>query len=422
MRKLFNESLESVRIALEQINEHRMRSLLTTLGVIIGIIAVTLMGTAINGIDIGFKQNIDKLGPNTLYVENWPWRDVGDEWQLYRNRPEMRLKYANELNDIIYTNPDTNLRLAVPVVVKNDNVTRGDRSAGWVRIEGTNSEFALTDNADLLHGRFMTAVEIMSGSNVVVIGYDIAEALFPGGLEQAIGETIKIRRVNYTVIGIYARQGRFLGGFSFDQKVIIPMTTFRKHISNRWWGGYVFIRIEKHPDSSVDESRDEIVGMMRRIRQLDPIEKNNFEVNQTDILEKQFEPVKRGIAFAGLFVTGLALFVGAIGIMNITFVSVRERTKEIGTRRAIGARRRSILMQFLTEASMICLLGGFIGLALTYGLQKLISSALPDFPVVMSPDLIIIALVISILTGVISGFAPALQASKLDPAEALRHE
>lgn len=421
MRLLLNELIESIRIAFEQVNEHRMRSLLTALGVIIGIVAVTMMGTAIKGIDIGFNESLSMLGTDTFYVEKWPWRDVGDDWMKFRNRPNLQAKYATELNEIIHDTPESQLEIAVPTVWSRQSVTRNDRDISNVRVMGTNADHTLIDTAEIEFGRFFTDIEAVNGRNVVVLGYDVAKALFPEGSEQAIDKDVRIRKIKYRVVGVYSKQGSFLGMQSFDRNTIMPLLSLRKFFVNRWWDSTT-IKVEKKPNASIDDARDEIIGAMRRIRGLEPSEENDFEVNQSDSIEEQLGPIKRGIAIAGFFVTGLALFVGAIGIMNITFVSVKERTKEIGTRRAIGARRRSILLQFLTEASIICLLGGIIGIVLSYVIKLVISQIAPNFPLVMSTQLIMLAVIVSILTGIISGFAPALQASRLDPAEALRHE
>ncbi|MGJ3244042.1 MAG: ABC transporter permease [Opitutales bacterium] len=421
MARLLSELAEAGRIAWEQVTAHKLRSLLTALGVIIGTFAITLMGTLIKGVDRGFEQSLALLGTDTFYVERMPWRVQGNQWWLYRNRPPIEAEYAESLNEWMAEIPHSKLVVAVPAVTTDRSVRRIDRQIEGIQITGTNSDFAVINTAELAYGRFFSPSEALAGRNVAVIGWEVAEALFPAGPETAPGEEVMIARRKFEVIGVSERQGSFLGLQSFDKQVVMPMAALRKFY-NRSWNNSNSIRIARLPEATNQQAIDEITGLMRRVRQLMPGEDNDFEINQSQAIEDQLGPIKQGIAGAGLFITGLALFVGAIGIMNITFVSVKERTQEIGTRRALGARRRSILIQFLIEAVTICLAGGLVGMTLSFIARFVLETALPDFPVVFSLDLVLFAVTASVLTGVISGFAPAWQASRLDPAEALRHD
>ena len=215
-----------------------------------------------------------------------------------------------------------------------------------------------------------------------------------------------------------ARQGSFLGLFSWDSMLAMPITTYRRYYRAND-NGEIRVQVDS---TRMPDARDELRGLMRRIRQLDPEQKDDFAINEQGTIRAQLDPIKNGIALAGLFITGLALFVGAIGITNITYVSVKERTKEIGTRKALGARRRTILLQFLIEAVTICFIGGVAGLVLARALTGVVAMVAPNFPLVFSVGLVLTGLIISVFTGIFSGFAPAWAASKLDPVVALRYE
>lgn len=410
------EIVESFRIAFAQIRAHKMRSILTALGVIIGIIAVTLMGSAIGGIERGFEKSMSVVGDDLFYVEKWPWQRVPDWWN-YRNRRPMKYQYAAELNRIIAATPNSNLVIAVPTINAMKRIRHGENEVRGVFTQGTTYEFLLTSNTPFQEGRFFTEVESANGHPVVVLGYDVAEVLFPN--ESPLEKQVMIEGTPFRVVGVWAKQGTFLGLFSFDTYAVVPLQAFLRSFSSRMDAP---LRVKVKDKSRMAAARDELTGAMRRIRGLRPEQKDDFSINEQQALRNQIGPVKAGIAAAGLFVTGLALFVGAIGIMNITYVSVKERTREIGTRKALGARRRTILLQFLIEAVSICLVGGVAGLLLSYAICTIMIVAFPSFPLQFSPGLVLVGLIVSTLTGIVSGFAPALSASRLDPIEALRYE
>jgi putative ABC transport system permease protein len=416
MKRLLYELTESFRIAFAQIRANKLRSVLTALGVIIGIVAVTLMGTAIRGIDTGFTKSLAMLGDDVLYVQKWPWGGVEDWWN-YANRPPIRPEDADKITRIIEQTPNSLLEVAVPVSARGNSVKAGENKVSGVFTIGTTADYGRLISADFSEGRLFNDTEAAGGRPVCVLGFDVAEALFQN--RSSIDQTVMIGGHPFTVIGVVAKQGSFLGLFSFDNQAILPLEAFRKYFSVRRGAE---IRVKITDKTRVADAREELTGAMRRVRAQLPGERDNFNINEQGAFKAQLDPIKQGIALAGLFITGLSLFVGAIGIMNITFVSVKERTKEIGTRKALGARRRTILLQFLIEAVSICLIGGFVGLGLTYGLVLAVGAAFPAIPVEFSVSLVFISMAVSIFTGIISGFAPAWGASRLDPVVALRYE
>jgi putative ABC transport system permease protein len=250
---------------------------------------------------------------------------------------------------------------------------------------------------------------------VCAIGSEVAANLFPN--ENPIGKIIKIGGYAYQVLGVFDKQGSFLGLESLDNRVYVPINRFfQEFMSHR---SDLQIMVKAKSVEELDNTKEEIRGILRRSRGLKPKDQDDFAINQQETLIQTFNTIGGVIAAVGLFITGMSLFVGGIGIMNIMFVSVTERTREIGIRKAIGAPRRTILLQFLMESAALCLIGGIIGIIIAFPISLIIDTFLPT---AMPISVVVIALLVSIIVGVISGFLPAYRASRLDPVDALRYE
>ncbi|HYV28583.1 MAG TPA: ABC transporter permease, partial [Candidatus Eisenbacteria bacterium] len=305
-------------------------------------------------------------------------------------------------------------RAVAPTVDTGEPVKYKNRNATNVRIIGTTDQFLFTGGVTVSQGRFMTAAEVEGGRPVCVIGSEVATNLFQ--LEPPVGHKITVRMQVFEVVGVLEKQGSLLGEMSLDNQVLIPVKQF---VAGFWSDPDYEIQVKVANLKKLDEATEELRGLMRKIRRVPPGEPDDFTINQQEQFIEKFHSVAGTIATVGLFITGLSLFVGGIGIMNIMFVSVAERTREIGIRKAIGAKRRTILLQFLSEAACICLLGGLVGLAIAFPLTLLLSKFMPA---TMSLSVVGIALLVSLATGVASGFFPAWRAARMNPVDALRNE
>lgn len=411
MSNFLFELKEGLLIALRAIRSNKVRAILTMLGIFIGITVVVLMSTAIKGIDNSFQNGISALGSDVLYIDKWAWFGNVDWWKL-RNRKNLDMDDFQKFKEM------ANLPLAVaPVLNTQQTIKFEDRRVESANCNGSNADYVMTTNFSFAQGRFYSDIESEGSRNVAVIGSEIAKTLFPLG--DALDKTIKVGAQNFKVVGVLTEQGSFiLGPWNPDNQVFVPIGTIFKYFMNETFGS-ITINVRAQNPAMLEETKAEAEGIMRKLRGLKYSEENDFSINQQEGLVDNYNQVVGVIQIAGLFITGLSLFVGAIGIMNIMFVSVKERTKEIGIRKAIGAKRRTILFQFLLESSVICLVGGLAGLIAAVLLSMLVDQFIPTS---IQYDAVILAIFVSLLTGIISGLAPAYTAAKLDPVEALRYE
>ncbi len=407
----FKELLESIGISLNAVHANKMRSALATLGIVIGIVTVTLMGAAINGLNQAFIKSISSMGADVFYVARDDWfSNSYQSWERSQRRRPIRLHDAEllsqKLNDSVAVAPE---------IDDEETVKYKTRKADDVYIIGTTEGYLQTSSVGIAQGRFLTAADGESSQPVCIIGNDVVTNLFHG--ESPLGKRIKIEDQSFEVVGVLEKQGSMLG-WSLDNRVIIPI---RELIADIWTRSTIDqIDVKAASMGQLDEAREELRQTMRHIRHLRPDQPDDFAINEQDQFVTLFHSLTATIAIIGLFITSLSLFVGGIGIMNIMFVSVVERTREIGVRKALGAKRRVILFQFLIEAACICLIGGLIGLGIAWLATLAVSKWM--FPTAMSGLIVVLALLVSLATGVISGFLPAWRAARMDPVEALRNE
>jgi putative ABC transport system permease protein len=407
------ELREGLSIAWDAIRANKMRSILTTLGIVIGIVTVTSMATAIDALDRAFHESISVLGADVLFVSRQSWVNHSfEDWIKERKRRPVTREQVRQVERQMLL-----AQAVAPEVGVNQAVWYQNRRANQVQIIGTTDQFPATSGFDVALGRFMTAAEADGGRPVCIIGNDVATNLFPK--ESPLGKKIKIGARRLEVIGILEKRGSFLGMDSFDNEVIIPIQQF---LIGYWRNPDFVIQVKVKQLDHLEDAKEELRGVLRKIRHVPPSDPDDFAINQQEQFIKTFERVTGTIATAGLLITSMSLFVGGIGIMNIMFVSVAERTREIGVRKAIGAKPRTILLQFLIEAAAICLLGGLAGLSITYLLTLVVGQFFPYFPVKMSLPVMGLAILVSVITGVTSGFLPAWRAARMNPVDALRNE
>ncbi|MCW5559308.1 MAG: ABC transporter permease [Verrucomicrobiae bacterium] len=403
------ELREAGRIAVAALMANRLRSALTTLGIVIGVVTVTLMGTAIAGINHSFRQSVGTIGADVLFVQRMGWFSTEADWRAAMKRRPLIHQNARDIERL------SSFASLVTVESRGQApVTHRRRKARNVSVLGTDEHNLAVHGYSLSAGRWLTAGDVQSARSVCVLGDRLAERFFPSG--GALGSKVKVGELPCEVVGVIEPQDTFLAGLSQDDTVVIPVTRFTQELQ-RWPDFSILVKVRD--PGLLDDAEEEVRGIVRKLRRLPPERPDDFAINRQEALVSFFNRVGGTMAAAGLFITGLSLFVGGIGVMNIMFVSVAERTREIGVRKAIGARRRTILIQFLVEAAGIALLAGLLGLAIAWPLTRLVDRYLiAEMPWWLAG----IALLVSLATGVISGLVPAWRAARMDPVEALRSE
>jgi putative ABC transport system permease protein len=412
---------EDVQMALTTLRENKTRSFLTVLGVVIGITALLSVVSILMGVYAEFDAVLNDYGPNTVFIFKWDPGLHGRVTPEELSRKPLTLEDALDIGQycpavkMVCASVFPRVELSGPVLPITARYHH--KEVAGVDFSGTLPSAEDVFNETPARGRFFTEAENMDRSDVVLIGSDIAKALFPD--EESLGKSVSVDGDNFTVIGVLEpRKGNLLKGESADKEVLIPYRTYQKHHPE---DNDNFIGAVAYP-GQMAEAEDEIRGVLRRRRHVAFDKPDNFGLSSSQEIADQFRQITASVALLIAVISSIGLLVGGVGVMNIMLMSVTQRTREIGIRKAIGASRRDIIWQFLTEAMVLTGSGGIIGVAAGGAISLTINALLPKLPSSVPLWSVVLAVAVSMSVGLFFGMYPAVKAARLDPVEALRYE
>lgn len=412
MRRSLNIIRNSLKLTLQELTVNKTRTVLSLIGVAFGIFCIILVLTIVNSFERNIQNEIKSLGSNTIYIDKWDYSGGPDQpfWKM-RARPVAKFEEAamvkqraQLLDDIAF------------LMQTGGSVSHRDDVINNASIYGITPAQTTIQPITFQSGRFISPSEFQAGSPVCILGYTNAEDFF-GDADRALGKQIDIKGKKITVVGVIAKEGKSFIGWNYDNCVMMSYELF-KTIYDVNFTSPILIAKGK-PEVSTDALMDELEGIMRQVRKLSPTQEDNFSLNSVESFSKALASFFVTLNIVGSIIGGISLIVGMFSIANIMFVTVKERTSIIGLKKAVGAKKSSILFEFLTEATALCLLGGAIGLFFVW-IGTLIISSAADFPVYISISMLIVTVVICLVVGVLAGIIPASQAAKLDPVVAIR--
>ena len=411
---LFKILQESFRFALQALVGNKLRTLLSLLGVTIGIFAIISVFAVVDSLEKNIRTSVESLGDNVVFVTKWPWSMGGEyPWWKYYQRP------VPNLNELAFLEQRLEMAEAVTFVASAGNKTAKFESddVDGIGVAAVSHAYQDVYGFELSSGRYFSLLESSSGKPVAIIGSNISETLFAN--QNPLGNYIKFMGQKALVIGVFEKAGDSIIGNSDDDNIVIPVKFARNFIRVNNESTSPMFMVKAKQGISNAQLKDDLTRVMRSIRRLSPKADDNFALNETSIISKGIDIMFSVIDLAGIVIGGFSLLVGGFGIANIMFVSVKERTNIIGIQKAIGAKNYFILLQFLFEAILLCLIGGIVGLLIVYS-GTLLAGYYFDFDVSLSTNNIVTGLLVSVVIGIVSGMIPAISASKLDPVEAIR--
>lgn len=405
----------SFKMALQELWKNKLRTFLSLFGITIGIFCIIGVLATVNSLEQNIQNEVKSLGSNTLYVDKWDYSAGGGPnfpWWKYVNRPYPKYEELGQIKERTPSAKYAAFKIDVSDILEYDNY-----QLSGINIYGVSEEFNKIQPFDLAAGRYLSEMDFNLGSPTGVIGYEAAEKLFLAP-ERAIGKMIDCRGKKVLIAGVIKKQGKtMIGGWQFDQSLIVSYRFARNIMDEK--KADPLILVQGRDDISSKAVKDELTGTMRAIRKLTPTKEDDFTLNDINDFSDAISTAFSSLNIGGWAIAALSLIVGMFGVANIMFVSVRERTSQIGLKKAIGAKKRIILTEFLLESAFLCIIGGLIGLTLVFILTKILTQAL-DFPVFISTSYMLLAIGICIVVGIIAGFVPARQAARMDPVVAIR--
>lgn len=409
---------ESVLFAIDALRVNRLRTILSLLGITIGIFTIIAVFTAVDFLKNTVNSSINKLGNNIVYIEKFPWGPEGGEkeypWWTYLQRPQATLEEYKELKSRVQMGE----HVSFSVDIANKTLKYQSNSVQDVGLTAVSAESNKVRTYDFKDGRYFTETESESGRNVCILGAGVAEGLFKDGINP-IGKLIKVMGHDVMIVGVLAREGQDVLGISSDNNLFMPVNYARELVDIKSQSVNPSIIVKGAEDLDFTSMMGDVTAGFRSIRKLGPGQKNNFALNNPTIIAMAFQSLSKILDIAGWVIGGFSMLVGGFGIANIMFVSVRERTNIIGIQKSLGAKNYFILLQFLIEAIVLCIMGGVIGLMLVWLGTVLVQFGLhKDFP--LNLNNIIAGIGLSVFIGTLAGFWPAWSASRLDPVEAIR--
>ena len=402
----------SIRLTLKELKVNKLRTALSLTGVAFGIFCIIGVLTTVSSLEKNIQNEVKSLGSNTIYIDKWDYSGGPNRpsWK-FRSRPVMKIQEASMIRN------RSELTESVTYLMQtNSSISHKDDILENATVYCINEDQIKIQPIQFETGRYFSAAEFNSGTNNCIIGYTNAEDLF-GSAERALGKQVDVKGKKITIIGVIKKEGKSFIGWDYDKCIMIN-NKFAASLFDPESANPILI-VKGKSNITTDALYQELKGIMRQIRRLSPTQEDNFSLNTVEAFSKAISDSFITIDIVGSIIGGISLIVGMFGIANIMFVTVKERTPVIGLKKAVGAKSAAILFEFLLEATLLCLLGGAIGLIFVYGLTLILSGPL-DFPVFLSGPMVLSTVFICLAVGVLAGIIPASRAAKMDPVKAIR--